>query len=630
MGSRSKKKKTKNKEIYDDIAFTYRKMDDAPYRLDAQDLRSMQKMEHALDFIIQKITDPELTLDNCAAVAGYDKEYFVRAFRSYFNMPFGRFVTRMRLHEAARDIRENNFPGAVGKKYSFANAQSFSKAFRNEFGISPRQFYKSNYPVPDMPFRNRIKGVEISMEYRRVNALRIRGQEIPAPQGDNTYFMDQSAFIFRSDFPKEEYPGLDLTADKEKVGIWWYEKEKSMEYVFGPVVERSSTPYLEPSAPEPDTPYYRNDKEITIQGGNYAVFSYRRPEDSSDINLMSRIMNRYIFKEWVPINRKVTNTMGFTYETFDSDRVSIYLPLSEGMGIDDAMKPQRWSIQAWSDYIDENITENLTLDSLAQVSGYSTENYRDVFSMYYGMTPSEYITKRRLLLAYSEMAAGAGQTETLSKYRFSSVPFYEKTFRSYFGKAPDEYAPEDTMLTDLMEYYEVNKKRVHVSYHNEPEMHVLTHSIEESEDRSVPNDIVGRMLYWFNRDFPDFAAIKTLFSQPEEKVFIWGDQAVYEEDQRLYKYYVGTVLKEALTEEQAEELEQMSGAHEEVIPGGRYAEFSVPEISEDELPDETVRLLTRCAFGGYINENRWRVDLKKRTFIAWRDRKPYFYVPVVR
>ena len=138
------------------------------------------------------------------------------------------------------------------------------------------------------------------------------------------------------------------------------------------------------------------------------------------------------------------------------------------------------------------------------------------------------------------------------------------------------------------------------------------------------------MLYWFNRDFPDFAAIKTLFSQPEEKVFIWGDQAVYEEDQRLYKYYVGTVLKEALTEKQAEELEQTSGAHEEVIPGGRYAEFSVPEISEDELPDETVRLLTRCAFGGYINENRWRVDLKKRTFIAWRDRKPYFYVPVVR
>ena len=52
LGSRSKKKKSKTKEIYDDIAFTYKKMDDAPYRLDAQDLRSMQKMEHALYFIM--------------------------------------------------------------------------------------------------------------------------------------------------------------------------------------------------------------------------------------------------------------------------------------------------------------------------------------------------------------------------------------------------------------------------------------------------------------------------------------------------------------------------------------------------------------------------------------------------
>ena len=63
----------------------------------------------------------------------------------------------------------------MGTRYGFANAQSFSKAFKREIGIGPRDFYNGQYRIPDMPFPGRVEGVEIALDYQIVHALKMKG-----------------------------------------------------------------------------------------------------------------------------------------------------------------------------------------------------------------------------------------------------------------------------------------------------------------------------------------------------------------------------------------------------------------------------------------------------------------------
>ena len=579
------------KKVYDNISYTYKIMNDAPYELDSPVLRRMQKLERALDHILRNLSDLSLTADECAKIAGYDEEYFQRVFRSYFGMPFSRFVTKLRIRQASRDIRDDNYPDAVGKKYGFSTPQSFSKAFSRELGMSPRQFYKESYYTPDMPFRNKVEGIDIKLEYSTENALKIQGIAVPPPKGDNTYLKDASAFVFSDGFDLSEYPGINISPEGDKVGIWWHEGLPGMMYIFGDVIERFNTTYVRD---EKRTAFTDEQKSLIIKGGNYAVFSIDRPAESNDVNLCSRILTRFISKEWVPVNKKITDTMGCTYQRFTKDKIYEYVPLTQGMGISDKPSKGKWSIQEWADYIDEHINDDLNLEALAVVAGYSVKNYRDIFFMYYGVSPSEYIRRRRRYLS--------------------------KKSRN----------DDEVKLPDLTEFYENNKERVKVTYRNEPEIYVLMHSIEESTHSTMPKDITGRALYWFHRDFYDFVPIKKYFKKPEEKIFIWGDEPVYENNQKLYLYFVGSVLRNDLEDDTIHQIKNSTDLSPTVIGKARYAVFSTLNDSDEETAVSSMLLLTRCAFGGYIKENRWRIDFKRRTFVMWKGGKLYFYVPIIR
>ena len=158
--------------------------------------------------------------------------------------------------------------------------------------------------------------------------------------------------------------------------------------------------------------------------------------------------------------------------------------------------------------------------------------------------------------------------------------------------------------------------------------YVALKSISQNKGSSLPTDIIGRILYWFNRDFKNKKDIDKYISKPEQKVFLWGNRADKGFGYPEYHYYVGSVLTESENDKYPD---VRSGSFDiEAIPGGKYAEFQVPGKNDQDSPGEKFRLLTRMAFGGWINRNRWRVDFGRRTFVIWRGGKLYFYVPVMR
>ena len=574
--------------IYDDIVYTYKVMDDAPYELDDVKLRSMQKMERALHFILNNIKADSISVKETAKQAGYSEAYFIKAFKMYFGMPFQKYIDKLKLRKAASEIQQRNYPKQISSEYGYSSVQSFSKAFKREIGISPRYFFTRSYTIPDMPFRNDVMGVNISLEYREEKALSVSGVSYLPPRGEDTYFMDSYALPFAI----SKTVAADEQAD-DKVGIWWYGLNEGMKYVYGSVKKYYDSVYV--------SSQNASDNEIVIQGGNYAVFSYPRPEDAMKIHLFSRIMARFIFKEWVPVNEKVTNTIGYTYEKFTKTRVYIYLPLATGMGGTEEIKPKKWSTPSWAKYIDSHIDEQLSLESLAIIAGYSPQNYRDIFTMYYGITPTEYIRRRResLALISDSNDQRIEQTDDLSSY-------------------------------DLDAFYEKNNAKVKLATTTIKDTYVVLHSIEEARGEEIPADLIGRVFYWFHNSFRDFRNIDELIRKPETKISIWGEEAVYENENMIYKYYVGSLLSQNISDEELKSVTDNTTAIIDVIKGGKYAVFQTLDEQDEDKPELAYHLLTLTAFGGWINENRWRVDLNRRTFVTWKRHKLHFYVPIVR
>ena len=430
--------------IYDKI--DYVAMPDVPYELDRHSLVMMQKLERGLHYLLDNLLKLDMTLEEVAERAGYSPSYFKAAFVRHFEMPFARFLVKLRMRQAARDIRNEHFPKGIPKRYGYADSASFSKAFRREMGVSPQRFYKGNYDIPDMPMRQQLGGVPIALEYTVQRAIVVHGAWAPPPHGAQTFLMDSLALPYTGAFPQFDALRptlLPSSGSGDYVGVWNYHPETGMCYVFGPVVQHLDCI----SASSQATRLQNGMQRLVMQGGRYAVFSYARPADDADIPLMQRMLSRFVLQEWVPMNCKTASTMGFTYERFTPQRVYLCLPIASGMDTGDGLNELRWGLADWAHHIDGLIARGIDLDveSLAQLEGYSEKNYSDVFSMYYGLTPLAYVRRRRLYLANAELNERKGPVAPsvgeFVKTASSEAPFEQPgggcvVAGAHFGQVP--------------------------------------------------------------------------------------------------------------------------------------------------------------------------------------------------
>ena len=577
------------------VKVPYKKLDDVPYELTEPVLIRMQKLERGLSFILQNLDSKDLSEESAAAASGYSTRYFLKLFKEHFHMPFHRYVTRLCIRSAARDIRNEHYPKGIGEKYRFSTLPSFTRAFERELGISPRDFYYGEYTVPDMPFPEDVEGLKVRLEYMQTNAFSVDGLALPVPRGNDTYLMDSLAFPFSEDgmraLNKAKIKQTAFTdPDNSLIGIWWYDPSEQLRYLFGRVRERFDTvmvPEQKVKSIERISAVGAGDMDTAsvtqvIQGGNYAVFSYLRPADDRDIYLNSRILSRFIFKEWVPVNQKVTNTLGFTYECFDKERVYIYLPLQPGMEAGSKIEGSEPIIARWARYIDDHIDDDLTTESLACIAGYSTDNYRDIFQLYYGLTPSGYVKSRRAFIHGT-------------------------------GRDPRPHNVDDD-------------SHIRIEIKTLPGVTALLNEITSSSDETIRNDILGLIGYWFTHDFDELKRVEESLVRTDgelDKVYIWGSTPEYTNGKADYKYYIGCFLKDET------DADDTGNLHSEFIPGGKYAVFSRSDDMDVADLENYFVMLHRYAFGSWIQKHRARVDLSRRTFVIWRAKKLFFYVPIV-
>ena len=96
-------------------------------------------------------------------------------------------------------------------------------------------------------------------------------------------------------------------------------------------------------------------------------------------------------------------------------------------------------IKASAVYIDQHLKEPLSIDALAEIAGFSPYYYCRLFSLYMGMPVMEYVRRRRLTYAASEICEGKRILDAAMDYGFESHSGFTKAFRKVYGFTPDEY-----------------------------------------------------------------------------------------------------------------------------------------------------------------------------------------------
>lgn len=104
------------------------------------------------------------------------------------------------------------------------------------------------------------------------------------------------------------------------------------------------------------------------------------------------------------------------------------------------------AISAAIEYIENNLTEDISADEIAGQVNISPFYFQKGFSLLCGYTVSEYIRSRRLALAAGELLNGAKVIDTAVKYCYDSPDSFAKAFYRFHGVTPSMAQRNSAML----------------------------------------------------------------------------------------------------------------------------------------------------------------------------------------
>ncbi|WP_298900006.1 AraC family transcriptional regulator [uncultured Psychroserpens sp.] len=96
-------------------------------------------------------------------------------------------------------------------------------------------------------------------------------------------------------------------------------------------------------------------------------------------------------------------------------------------------------IQKALDYIESNLSLQLTLSDLANVSCMSTSNFHRVFKKETGRTPFKFTEEIKMKKAYTMLISGSYKIHELTEtFGYQDYETFTRAFKKYYALAPDD------------------------------------------------------------------------------------------------------------------------------------------------------------------------------------------------
>ena len=114
----------------------------ALYREQVAATQTNDPVEYGRHYLRDHFRSP-INLKSVAQKCGVSREHFIRAFGKRYGEPPGELLRRLRLEQAHRMLRSTPIPVQdVAVTCGFADANTFCRAFRQKYGLTPGQARK--------------------------------------------------------------------------------------------------------------------------------------------------------------------------------------------------------------------------------------------------------------------------------------------------------------------------------------------------------------------------------------------------------------------------------------------------------------------------------------------------------
>ncbi|MBQ9032481.1 MAG: AraC family transcriptional regulator [Parasporobacterium sp.] len=107
-----------------------------------QHYRKMDKLSEITDYIKENY-NKDITLDSLSSVFGYAPTYISKMFQKYAGCSFKNYLTKIRLEHVVQDLGSSGDAlDRIAARQGFPDRKALSKAFRNQYGMTPGQYRK--------------------------------------------------------------------------------------------------------------------------------------------------------------------------------------------------------------------------------------------------------------------------------------------------------------------------------------------------------------------------------------------------------------------------------------------------------------------------------------------------------
>ena len=130
---------------------------------------NLDRIQSSIDYI-EKNLKAEISVQELAEQANFSIFHYYRLFQMAVGIPVMQYITRRKLLHAIYEISCGSKIIEVALNYGFDTYAGFYKAFKREFGYSPKQFLKNN--KLNKPYRiNLFQEEHIMMTHKKLSEL---------------------------------------------------------------------------------------------------------------------------------------------------------------------------------------------------------------------------------------------------------------------------------------------------------------------------------------------------------------------------------------------------------------------------------------------------------------------------
>lgn len=183
----------------------------------------------------------------------------------------------------------------------------------------------------------------------------------------------------------------------------------------------------------------------------------------------------------------------------------------KGMRKMDKNSLYRLCVEAALEYIDNNISSDLSLQSISDVAGFSLYHFHRIFRAITGKNLHEYILIRRLNLAASQLLyENCDITKIALDNGFSTPSAFSKSFKEKFGCTPTQYKehkerkyPADFARISFLKYTYDSEIEQHIYEMYLPDLQTLcigVRGLSESWENPEIEKTYHRIFHWLRNN----------------------------------------------------------------------------------------------------------------------------------